>query len=44
MLLKLMKKVFGFLIIKMREMGSKIIFANMNKIIIETKKYSLKEA
>lgn len=37
-LVKLMKKVFGYLLNKLKSLGATIIFANTNKLIISTGK------
>lgn len=44
MLNKLNKLVFGALMKKLKELGAKIIFANMEKVIINTSKYTKHEA
>jgi len=44
MLAKLMKKVFGYLLNRLKSLGAQIVFANTNKIIISTGKMNFAEA
>ena len=44
MLGKLMKKVFGYLLNRLKSLGAQIVFANTNKIIISTGKINYAEA
>ncbi len=44
MLTKLMKIMFGFLVKKLRDLGAEVVFANMQHLILNTRKYSLPEA
>lgn len=44
MVLKMMKKVFISLLSQLRKLGSKIVYANFNRIIIATNKDTLEDA